>query len=63
MVRNGTGRLSAVPYLLPFVKLLADITPLIEVGETLRNRQEPKENREDIHKDVSAFRDIMTCIM
>lgn len=32
-------------YLLPFIQLLADITPLIEVGESFRNGQEPKQER------------------
>lgn len=30
-------------YLLPFIQLFADIAPLIEVGETFRNGQEPEQ--------------------
>lgn len=35
-------------YLLPFIQLFADVTPLIEVRETLRNGQEPAQWRQDL---------------
>lgn len=38
------------PYLLPFVQLLADVTSLVEVGETFRDGQEPKEQRREKKK-------------
>lgn len=34
-------------YLLPFFELFADITPLIEVGESFRNGQEPKQQKQE----------------
>lgn len=33
-------------YLVPFLHLFADITPLIEVRETFRNGQEPRQQKQ-----------------
>lgn len=38
-------------YLLPFIQLFADVTPLIEVGEAFRNGQEPKKQKQDCMKE------------
>lgn len=35
-------------YLLPFVQLFADVTSLIEVGETLRNGEESERQKQDV---------------
>lgn len=42
-------------YLLPFIQLFADVTPLVEVGEPFRNGQEPKQQKQEwIHESKSC---------
>lgn len=34
-------------YLLPFVQLFADVTPLVEVGKSFRNGQKPTQQKQE----------------
>lgn len=39
-------------YLVPFLHLLADIAPLVEVGETFRDGQESREQKDQVPQNV-----------